>query len=339
MKYQGISILKRPHCNTWYARYRSGGKQFYVSARTQQECYNKLKLALKNKNKQLLLLENTQQTKLTFAEWYQEWLETFKFNMSDSTKRDYRSSYNKLSDLYELDITQITNIIITKVLNKIDKARMKQKTYELLDMLFNKALLSEKISKNPMIAVDKPSYKRKNGDAFKTPEEEQQFIENCKKQNLDLFLVALYQGLRHGELLAITDKDIDFEKRTLDINKSLTQNGKFGPTKNNSDRIQPIFDKTYEILLKYKNVKGRIFKQSYKLASKLFKQALVGLPNQKYTIKTLRFTFITRCEEKNIPEHIIQAIVGHEIGSPVTKQTYTKVRESAINHFVSIINT
>lgn len=337
MKYQGISILKRPHCNTWYARYRSGGKQFYVSARTQQECYNKLKLALKNKNKQLLLLENTQQTKLTFADWYQEWLETFKFNMSDSTKRDYRSSYNKLSDLYELDINQITNIDIIKVLNKIEKSRTKQKVYELLDMIFKKALLSEKIIKNPMLAVEKPKHVRKNGDAFET-EEEMQFIKNCKNLNLDLFLVGLYQGLRHGELLAITDKDIDFEKRTLDINKSLTQNGKFGPTKNDSDRMQPIFNKTYEILLKYKNIKGRIFKQSYKLADKLFKQALFSIPNQKYTIKTLRFTFITRCEEAGIPEHIIQSWVGHEIGSEVTKKTYTKVRKQAITKALSIIN-
>lgn len=335
MKYQGITIHKNKSCNTWYARYRHNGKQFYVSAKTQQECYNKLKSALKQKNQQIKLIDKP--ITITFTQWYNEWLEIYKPNVSKSTKTDYKSSFNNLSNLYELDITQITSIDIIKTLNKIDKPRTKQKAYELLDMMFNKALINEKISKNPMLAVDKPKYIRENGKPFER-EDELLFIKNCKEQNLDLFLVGLYQGLRHGELLAITDKDIDFSKKTLDINKSLDKNGKFGPTKNHSDRVQPIFNKTLEILNKYKDKKGRIFTPSYKLADKLFKKALIGLSNQEHTIKTLRFTFITRCEEKNIPEHIIQAWVGHEIGSKVTKQTYTKVRESAMNDSINIIN-
>ena len=40
MKYRGITIIKRKDCNTWCARYRRNGKQFYISAKTQQDCYN-----------------------------------------------------------------------------------------------------------------------------------------------------------------------------------------------------------------------------------------------------------------------------------------------------------
>lgn len=57
-----------------------------------------------------------------------------------------------------------------------------------------------------------------------------------------------------------------------------------------------------------------------------------------YTIKTLRFTFITKCQEANIPEHIIQKWVGHEIGSQVTKKVYTKVRQQAEVENINIYN-
>ena len=57
-----------------------------------------------------------------------------------------------------------------------------------------------------------------------------------------------------------------------------------------------------------------------------------------YTIKTLRFTFITKCQEANIPEHIIQKWVGHEIGSQVTKKVYTKVRQQAEVENIKIYN-
>ena len=33
MKYQGITIHKNKNCDTWYTRYRVGGKQYYISGR------------------------------------------------------------------------------------------------------------------------------------------------------------------------------------------------------------------------------------------------------------------------------------------------------------------
>ena len=49
----------------------------------------------------------------------------------------------------------------------------------------------------------------------------------------------------------------------------------------------------------------------------------------KYKIHSLRHTFITRCQEANIPLHIIQRWVGHNIGSEVTTRVYTHTRELA----------
>lgn len=52
----------------------------------------------------------------------------------------------------------------------------------------------------------------------------------------------------------------------------------------------------------------------------------------------MRFAFITRCQEENIPEFIIQAWCGHQIGSNVTKQTYTKYNAEDNNKYINILN-
>lgn len=88
MKYQGITIHKNKNCTTWYARFRHNGKQFYVSAKTQLECYNKLKKTLKLvKTKETKILSQPKTIKLTFSQWYNEWLNTYKSNVSNITKK------------------------------------------------------------------------------------------------------------------------------------------------------------------------------------------------------------------------------------------------------------
>ena len=338
MKYKGITIHKHKSCNTWYTRYRNVyGKQVYLSARTQIECYNKLKLSLKQKFKEELTFSKNEKI-ITFVEWYNIWLKTYKPNISDATKSDYKQSLSRLTNLQNKELKNITGIDIIQELNRIEKKRAKQKTYEFLIMLFDKALKTETINKNPMLSIDRPDYKRVNGLPFSV-EDEKKFIEICNNKKLDMFLVGLYQGLRKGEFLAITKKDIDFENKTLNINKSLLANGTFGKTKNNSDRLQPIFDNTYNILIKYKNSNGRIFLNDYNQTEKIFNKIRdENLSCKKYSIKTLRYTFITKCGEIGIPEHIIQKWVGHRNGSQITKQVYTKVREHAEQENIKIIN-
>ena len=52
----------------------------------------------------------------------------------------------------------------------------------------------------------------------------------------------------------------------------------------------------------------------------------------------MRSTFITRCQEMNIPEFIIQSWVGHTIGSKVTKSVYTKYNAQDNTKYINIFN-
>ena len=327
LKYRGIKIHKRKNCSTWYTRYRANGKQNYISARTQQECYNKLKQALKLKEQQELKQLKEPQIP-TFIEWYNKWLDLYKRDVKETTKIQYKVCLKHLQNIINKPLNKISGINIIEELNEIQGERTKQKVYELAKAVFDKAVANEIINKNPFINIDKPKHKRINGKAL-TNEDEKIFEKILIENNADIFLVCLYQGLRRSEALAITGKDIDLNNKVLTINKSLNQNNKIDTTKNiYSNRVMPIFEKTIPILKKYVNIQNRIFTYTQKSCEKLFKELINKLDN-KYTIHSLRHTFITRCQEANIPLHIIQKWVGHNIGSEVTSKVYTHSREIA----------
>ena len=334
MKYRGISIIKHKNCNTWYARYRANGKQYYISAKTQKDCYEKLKIALKKQKqeevKQLKEPTSQEPKSITFIEWYDKWIELYKQNVKQGTKNDYKKCLRYLKNIENMPITEIKSLKILEELNKIPFERTKQKTYEFLNAIFNKALVNEIITKNPMLVIDKPKHKRINGNAL-TNEDEKEFERLLIEKGYDLFLVCLYQGLRKGEMLALTIDDIDFNKKTISINKSINRFNEVDSTKNiYSTRVVPLFDKTEKILEKYKNKEGRLFNIAYQTCENKFKDFIAKyFQNKKYTIHSLRHTFITRCQEANVPLHIIQKWVGHTIGSSVTTQVYTHAREQA----------
>lgn len=144
--------------------------------------------------------------------------------------------------------------------------------------------------------------------------------------------MTLYQGLRKGEVLGLTAEDVDLENNALTINKALSDRGFLDTTKNtSSNRIMPIFNPTIEIL---KNInlktKDRLFNISNAKMQSDFTKAIEELKlNPKYTIHSLRHTFITNCQDSGIPEHIIQSWVGHTIGSNVTKTVYTHIQKES----------
>lgn len=321
MKYNGITIIKNKTCSTWYARYRLNGKQNYVSGKTQKQVYNKLKEIFKKETVQKVMVLHT---------WYNTWIDTYKKDKVKAvTINDYNVSYKTLSDqIKKTDINNIKQIDIEKELNNIPEPRSKQKLYELLSQLFGKAYQNEYIKSNPMAKIDKPKYTRDRGQVLSR--EQYLLVEDyCLQNNYSCILFLLYQGCRIGEALALTIADIDMDNKTMTINKSFNQKNEFDDTKNKqSIRTVPIFDKSMKLI--DTKSKDRIFAYSQKQLQGQFgkiKKAC-GLADN-FRIYDLRHTFISLCKDENIPEHIIQFWVGHEIGSKVTSRTYTHVSQDA----------
>lgn len=176
------------------------------------------------------------------------------------------------------------------------------------------------IKDNIIKMIEKPKHKKK-GIAL-SQEEQKTFLNLCEKSKYkNIYKFILYQGLRVGEALAITKNDINLKTKELTINKSFLQTNKISDCKNEqSNRTIPLFEPTIQLLNKIKiNDNDRIFKYTYKTLQKDIKNIIKNSALPNITIHDLRHSFITNCQNENIPEHIIQAWVGHEIGSKVTK--------------------
>ncbi len=324
MKLQNISIHKNKTCNTWYTRYRVNGKQIYISAKTQKECYDKLKEKLK-------ILKKEKQSKFyTLQLWYEKWLELFKFKkVKESTLNDYKFMLKNINEkLLKKDISKITKIELIEQINNIKGERQREKTFVFLKDIFTKAFNYNVTKENIFSILEKPKHTKKCGSAM-TEEEQNIFIEKCLNNNGIIFLIALYQGLRRGECLALTNEDFDINNKLLIINKSQNEQNKISSTKNEySNRKVPLFNNTINLLktTKLLKIKGKLFKYTTHSIQDNFKKILKECNfNKDYRIHDLRHTFITNCKNQNIPEHIIQSWVGHNIGSNVTSKVYTHI--------------
>lgn len=338
MKIKGITIHKTKNCNTWYTRYRDNGKQYFISAKTQKECYNKLK-------EQLNIISKEKKPKhYTLQSWYEKWIELFKINkVKNSSLESYKSLMKNIPlKILNKNIKLITSIEIQETLHKIDKERQREKVFIFLKDIFTKAYKHKIIQEDIFDTLEKPKHIKKKGKALNL-QEQTAFINACKNSNCgDFFLIVLYQGLRKGEAMAILKRNIDFTYNTLSINKSVNRHNQLYTTKNiYSDRTMPLFKPTIEILKNYNqlNTDERLFKFNPKTLQENFKIILknAGLTND-IRIHDLRHTFITNCKNSNIPEHIVQSWVGHQIGSKVTSSIYTHIDNNISNINANILD-
>lgn len=343
MKYQGITIHKNKYCSTWYTRVRINGVQSYISAKTQKDCYNKLKKALKIVSAETITIQPKQETVrgITLQEWHDKWLKLYKLGkVKETTLRDYASLIRHIpTKTFKKELKLIEAEELNEIINNCKATRQKQKLYEFFKALFDKAVLNEHITKNIMNKLEKPKHEKNHGIAL-TNKQQEELLNNCKDiENIDILLIALYQGLRRGEVLGLTIDNIDYENNTLTINKAWNEYNKWDTTKNKqSIRTMPLFENSKRILIKYKNQKERIFNVTNTACTKMLEEVRKIMKMPKLHIKDMRSTFITRCKELNIPKHIIQSWVGHVIGSSVTDTVYTKHNKEIDSSFINIIN-
>lgn len=336
LKLQNKTIIKNKNCNTWYTRYRENGTQHYISGKTQKEVYEKLRKLLNITRKQ------KPNKNISLINWYKKWLETFKIGfVKESTITDYEKTLKRIDKkILQMQLQKITAFDIISNLNNIKEERTKQKTYELLHALFEKAQNMDIISHNIMRQINKPKHKREEGIAL-TKAEQETFISFCNNYKYgDIFLITMYQGLRIGEVLGLTGNDIDIENKRLTINKTINRYGKYDTTKNaQSKRVMPIFDTSLPILQKYLLYKDRrLFNFTYSVPQKHLKKICQEINLRDISCHDLRHTFITNCKNKNIPEHIVQHWVGHQIGSKVTSTVYTHINNQDISDYIDKFN-
>lgn len=137
----------------------------------------------------------------------------------------------------------------------------------------------------------------------------------------NIAVLQLHTGLRIGEVLALSPKDIDFKNKTLTVNKTKLENGKISTPKTlSSIRTIEVSDFILTLLLHYISDKEFIFKISYRTV-------LNSLQPLNINSHIFRHTHVALLIERNIPIKVISERLGHS-DINTTLSIYTHVTKN-----------
>lgn len=287
-------------------------------------------------------------------EWLDTWLYKYaKLSIKQRTYLQYKESIEKHINpiLGDYELTDLSaNALQEFVIQKLETGNLKTGKglssnsvigiVGVLKQALHQALVLEMITKDNSSLIKMPTVQEKLIEAFEI-EEQNKVVDYCmssKKPNHFGIVLCFYTGLRIGELLALTWNDIDFDRKTMSINKSVFYtkiNGKYEtvidtPKTKHSIRVIPlpkqILDKLKEIkkssTSKYvfttrdnKMVNVRTYQRTFE---RILKKLNINVKN----FHALRHTFATRATEMGMDVKTVSEILGHK--SPmITLERYT----------------
>ena len=200
-------------------------------------------------------------TDTTVDEWFEFWIENIVGDLAPNTLRNYRERYarNIQPVIGKMLIANVKPMHCKKVFIQMDAdyaGSTIRQAYITMGTMFKAAKMNDLIAKHPMDGVRFSKPVRAVDDIhYLTREEQRLFLETSRRShNYNQYALILETGLRTGEMIGLTWDAIDFERRTLTVNKTLEfrhaqKVWRAGPPKTQqSYRTIPLTDKAYDIL-------------------------------------------------------------------------------------------
>ena len=305
---------------------------------------NEIKLQLKNNT-------YVRKNKITMTELVDEWLKYIKNNIGIKTYTEYNRNCNNIKQsIGHIKVKDINAKILEDFYNELKTCEGKGKSregysektikhhYTLISEILNCAVKWGYLYHNPNKNVTPIKVHRKEIQCY-SPEDVEKLLNVLQNESIKyqaIILLAIDSGCRRGEITGLNWEDIDFEKSTININKTTQYVAGYGTfeksTKTDtSNRIIYIAPTTMQILKRYKKEQSkqqmllgsqwknskRVFTTDYgedmhpDRPYKILKQIIKKYNLKDITFHGLRHTSISLQINSGIQTQIISKRAGH----------------------------
>ena len=217
----------------WEARVSVGfdpgtGKQIQksITGQTQKE----VRLKMQEMIRQVDAGSYKEPCKLTLAQWLDMWTAEYLNNLKRLTQEQYRMqcTYYLKPCLGAAKLSALNTHMIQQFINSLsngERAELSAKTikniYGVLHKALNQAVENEFISHNPASACKLPKIKKPPIHPLE-PEEITRLITAAQDDDYgNLFVSAIFTGMRQGELLGLTWDNVNFDTGTITVKQQL----------------------------------------------------------------------------------------------------------------------
>ncbi|MDO5398935.1 MAG: site-specific integrase [bacterium] len=302
----------------WEGRYTNEeGKQKSVSAKTQKECREKLKKAIDDaERKEAAASSNCKYApSMTLNEWADIYFNVFNTNIRETTfhlKKLWSYDFVIAPKLGDISLNKISRNDVLELIDSMnDDYAHRSIEYvvhiinELLECSVREEVLEQSVAKNiEVVGGSKAQPKREL-----TQQEIDIFLEYAGNKREDFvlaFQIMLNTGMRCGEVLALTWKDIDKDYTYIDVNKTVNVLGKIVPPKTRgSIRKVPL---NSFLTVKIKNRHEQISSMMPKSSDIIIDDEYVIASNKRYLVLTEKRPYAVAAFNLWLKDIIVQKI-------------------------------
>ena len=263
-------------------------------------------------------------------------------NYSKSISASFKSLTNYTGNVNLVDLNNkiLENYISTIFKNSKFAAAL---YYRTLKAAFEKAIEWNYLKENPFKKFKLPKLP-KSLPVFISYKELQLILKSTKSKMLnDLYQAAYFTGLRLSELLNLRWNAIDLKTRIITV-----QNSDSFTTKSKKERIIPVNESLFDILLKrypkiidinktnlvFCKVPGVILNPDY--VSKSFKKSVRAAKlDDKIHFHSLRHSFASNMVQKGVSLYVVKELLGHR--DITTTQIYSHIRNENLFDAVNFL--
>lgn len=371
---EGSLIIKG---NYYYAKFRVNGKQKMLATKVPVKGNNKRKA--ERVLKELIAKYeglNLENENVLFTTFLDKWLQSVKPILKPATWESYDKTVSgkikpyfeqknyKFKDMKPETFTEYF-VFLAQQGKSNGKGGLSYKTVKnirgVLSSAYEYAIENSYIKDNPVLKSRMPSFAHsiKSDVPEYSAEQVRKLLLFAKENDSHIYiflLLALYTGLRKGELLALTWDDVDYDKKLLRVNKSRTGSRKAittqitTPKTESSNRKIPLNDTVLEALKaekKRQDEHAEILGKGYDKSSSFIIRTVLGKPYVNLsainrvvnrltekaglphcTIHGFRHSVASILDDNGVPIQDISVLLGHE-SVQTTERIYINRRKAA----------